>query len=307
MILKIPFAYRPLPFDTMNCLISPYSQSVITTTNVGYFGHFTFNGNGTDYETGYSYFGARYLDHELMTMWLSVDPMADKYPGISPYAYCAWNPVKLVDPDGNEIVLSDLSKELQGRLCKCLEFITGLKLSVNNNGRLVSDGMIDEGRFSASARADLLAAIEDQDITVNAFLSENWDLEGDFGDFALHEIYIGNHHEVDYDNMTEGLGMMFMHELGHAYFGDNDPTPDPSKNSFVWNIGHGDIPYPNSELSLGGAVERVNRYRSELGMLTRASYEQYIYQEGDLKRWKDVSGKVPFQDKNGKITYMPLR
>ena len=38
-----------------------------------------------------------------MTMWLSVDPMADKYPSISPYAYCAWNPVKLVDPDGREI------------------------------------------------------------------------------------------------------------------------------------------------------------------------------------------------------------
>jgi hypothetical protein len=31
---------------------------------------------------------------------LSVDPMADKYPGISPYAYCAWNPIMLVDPDG---------------------------------------------------------------------------------------------------------------------------------------------------------------------------------------------------------------
>ena len=46
----------------------------------------------------YTYFGARYMDHELMTMWLSVDPMADKYPGISPYAYCAWNPVKLLDP-----------------------------------------------------------------------------------------------------------------------------------------------------------------------------------------------------------------
>ena len=42
------------------------------------------------------------MDHELMTMWLSVDPMANKYPNISPYAYCAWNPVKLVDSDGNE-------------------------------------------------------------------------------------------------------------------------------------------------------------------------------------------------------------
>ena len=56
-----------------------------------------------DLLTGYSYFGARYLDHELMTTWLSVDPMSDKYPSISPYAYCAWNPVKLVDPEGSEI------------------------------------------------------------------------------------------------------------------------------------------------------------------------------------------------------------
>ena len=41
-----------------------------------------------DEETGYGYFGARYMDHELMTMWLSVDPMMDKYPNISPYNYC---------------------------------------------------------------------------------------------------------------------------------------------------------------------------------------------------------------------------
>ena len=47
------------------------------------------------------------MDHELMTMWLSVDPMANKYPSISPYAYCAWNPVKLVDSDGRELYIPD--------------------------------------------------------------------------------------------------------------------------------------------------------------------------------------------------------
>ena len=67
------------------------------------FAHCSFTGKERDEETGYGYFGARYMDHELMTMWLSVDPMADKYPSISPYAYCAWNPVKLVDPDGRDI------------------------------------------------------------------------------------------------------------------------------------------------------------------------------------------------------------
>ena len=63
----------------------------------------SFTGKEKDEETGYGYFGARYMDHELMTMWLSVDPMSDKYPSMSPYNYCAWNPMKLVDPDGREI------------------------------------------------------------------------------------------------------------------------------------------------------------------------------------------------------------
>ena len=50
-------------------------------------------------ETGYGYFGARYYDSGL-SIWLSVDPMSDKYPSMSPYNYCANNPVILVDPDG---------------------------------------------------------------------------------------------------------------------------------------------------------------------------------------------------------------
>ena len=60
----------------------------------------SFTGKERDSETGFSYFGARFYDSDILTGWLSVDPMADKYPGLSPYAYCAWNPVKLVDPDG---------------------------------------------------------------------------------------------------------------------------------------------------------------------------------------------------------------
>ena len=60
-------------------------------------------GKERDSETGFSYFGARYYDSDLMTGWLSVDPLADKYPNLSPYAYCAWNPIRLVDPDGRMI------------------------------------------------------------------------------------------------------------------------------------------------------------------------------------------------------------
>ena len=82
----------------------PAESGHTSLTRMEAFSSPTFTGKEKDAETGYGYFGARYMDHELMTMWLSVDPMADKYPSISPYAYCAWNPVKLVDPDGMETV-----------------------------------------------------------------------------------------------------------------------------------------------------------------------------------------------------------
>ena len=79
---------NPLSFDSQLCCI---------------FQHICpFNGKEKDYESGFHYYGARYHWSELLNGWLSVDPMADKYPNMSPYAYCAWNPVKLVDPDGRE-------------------------------------------------------------------------------------------------------------------------------------------------------------------------------------------------------------
>ncbi|MCR4811462.1 MAG: RHS repeat-associated core domain-containing protein [Bacteroidales bacterium] len=67
----------------------------------------SFSGKEKDSETGYYYFGARYYNSDL-SLWLSVDPMSDKYPSLSPYNYCAWNPMKLVDPDGKETI-DDLS------------------------------------------------------------------------------------------------------------------------------------------------------------------------------------------------------
>ena len=63
-------------------------------------GQYTFNGKEKDYESGFHYYGARYYWSEVLTGWLSVDPMMDMYPGISPYQYCRWNPIKRIDVDG---------------------------------------------------------------------------------------------------------------------------------------------------------------------------------------------------------------
>jgi RHS repeat-associated protein len=57
-------------------------------------------------DLNYLDFGARMLNHERSpTRWMSIDPLCEKYYSISPYAYCANNPVNSIDPNGMELLL----------------------------------------------------------------------------------------------------------------------------------------------------------------------------------------------------------
>ena len=47
----------------------------------------SFTGKERDRETGFSYFGALYYDSYLSGLFLSVNPMNDKYQSISLYGY----------------------------------------------------------------------------------------------------------------------------------------------------------------------------------------------------------------------------
>ena len=72
---------------------------------------YKFNAKELDEETGLYYYSARYMDPRL-SLWLSVDPLAEKYPGVGSYVYCYNNPVKFVDPDGREVLIFlDKNKE----------------------------------------------------------------------------------------------------------------------------------------------------------------------------------------------------
>ena len=80
---------------------APYGEQIANQTPYGYDERFKFTGKERDWETGYDYFGARFYDHRK-GIWNSVDPLADKYPNVTPYLYCNGNPIMLVDPDGRE-------------------------------------------------------------------------------------------------------------------------------------------------------------------------------------------------------------
>lgn len=62
---------------------------------------YKFTGKELDEETGLYYYGARYYDPRI-SVWFSVDPLAQKYPNVNPYVYTFSNPVRYIDPDGKE-------------------------------------------------------------------------------------------------------------------------------------------------------------------------------------------------------------
>jgi RHS repeat-associated protein len=67
---------------------------------------YTFSGKEkqTVRNLGFLDFGARMLDAEI-GRWFVIDPLAEKYYSVSPYAYCMNNPLKYIDPNGEDIVL----------------------------------------------------------------------------------------------------------------------------------------------------------------------------------------------------------
>ncbi len=155
----------------------------MTTTGVTYnhknsqFWQLDFTGKERDPETGYSYFGSRYLENATLTLWLSVDPMADKYPSISPYAYCAWNPLKLVDPNGDDIWELNENGELIWKESSTTDVIR----AANGKYVIVNEGVLtkghsytkkDDGFFTLNFDGDIKNATE-----VFEFMSDHSNVE----------------------------------------------------------------------------------------------------------------------------------
>ena len=118
-----------------------------------------FNAKELDEETGLYCFGARYQDPRT-SVWLSVDPLFEKYPGISPYAYCLNNPLKYTDPTGMEVEADELSQN-------------NIKYTLTNQEakyvRFDKNGVLDKDRLnkskSTSENMTALKALANSEIT----------------------------------------------------------------------------------------------------------------------------------------------
>ena len=114
---------------------------------------YLYTGKELDQLTGLYYYEQRYFDPKR-SIFLSVDQLEEKYPSISSYAYVANNPIKYIDPDGNEVTnpnsLVVNNSRLINKVADLNQLIvqrTGLSSSsftirVSGGDRYVKDGKI---------------------------------------------------------------------------------------------------------------------------------------------------------------------
>ena len=143
---------------------------------------YTFSAKEKDSETGLSYFGSRYYSSDL-SVWLSVDPMAAKYPGLSPYVYCADNPVRCVDPNGEEIVITATTDDNGNKMVNIC--FTGAL--VNKSSRAISSEQMETYKSSidASLKEHYGGSYDDGtkvNITVDLQIYDDNDLSYHFSD-----------------------------------------------------------------------------------------------------------------------------
>ncbi len=184
---------------------------------------FTFSAKEKDSETGFSYFGSRYYSSDL-SIWLSVDPMSDKYPSLSPYVYCADNPVKLVDPNGEDydVVIDDQNKTIT---------IVAIYYTSNDNKEKLQKGLdawnTQSGKYafvtgkgddkqSYTINFDLSIAVDENGRTI-----ENCDRDGISNMFSV-EPFLSEGRRGETENgyemrvLDNAPDRTTVHEIGHT-------------------------------------------------------------------------------------------
>lgn len=93
----------------------PFGELLVEEHLNSYNSPFKFNAKEFDAETGNYYYGVRYLNPKW-SMWLGVDPLAEKYPSWSSYNYVLNNPLRYIDPDGRDVWEVNSNGEIVNRI-----------------------------------------------------------------------------------------------------------------------------------------------------------------------------------------------
>jgi RHS repeat-associated protein len=223
----------------------PFGEDWVDQRNSSWNTPYTFSGKEKDAETGYSYFGARYYDSGL-SIWLSVDPMSDKYPSLSPYSYCANNPIMMVDPDGRKFHINGAFAQ---ELISQLNHYTKLELYIDEDNYVRSKKNQGDGGMLDNILLELIK--EDSQFNISVTTTDDSNEDGGYdGTLYIKEeaVAVGYQtvnpmecakRDVNVGDDPDHTGGYVVHEIVEAYFGclltlqNKQSSPAAVKKTFL--------------------------------------------------------------------------
>ena len=227
---------------------------------------YKYNGKELDRMNGLDWYdyGARHMDGIRFT---TIDPMAEKYYGVSPYAYCANNPMIFVDPDGRDIWDIDFN----GNVVNHIETTEYDELNVvNSKGRKTASLQYDYGTINHKTGEtkegnsyDMFTIDGDSNgISVFEMLAQNTQVEWSLGQFdessGNPNVLTTSHSDYSESGMNSYLynNPSLVMGLKNRIHNHPNSNPDPSFTSRNGSTGgdmevihHYDKFYPNNQIS----------------------------------------------------------
>ena len=188
------------------------------------------------------------------------DPMAEKYYSMSPYLWCAGNPITFADPNGKEVdviwllrIDQSCNTNYSQQFISELNSITGLSLYIDKEGKLkyniketgeVEIKATNKGQGSQTARNHLKSLIDNKE-TVTVEGGKDSCTRRNTVALNLRQIASFVNGSNNVSNLTLGLGMVFLHESFHTEAG-------------------GGLHDDGSPFCTGSVVDKMNTIRDEM-------------------------------------------
>ena len=178
---------------------------------------YKYNGKELDRMHGLDWYdyGARHYD-AVLGRWMCVDPLANRYPNISPYTYCANNPMFYIDPTGMYIEEGSL-KEWNRRKSDVTSQRDYLQKQVD---KLIANA--EAKGWSSEKLAGKIGNKAERLASLNSSIGTMETLEGSTQVYSLSHTGYGENGGVTLNTSTNvidikfGSTANFVHEMTHA-------------------------------------------------------------------------------------------
>ncbi len=223
--------------------------------------NYSFNAKEKDYESGLHYYGSRYYSSEL-SIWNSTDPMADKYPSITPYNYCANNPVKLIDPNGDTITIPYARD--RSRVLKMINSLARGIFGIDKNGYLYLKSKNGKEGYSEYYRDKLCEAIKSKD-NIFIIISQKYTTTNSDGTKNIKDVDLDASGGVT-QKLSKGNSSLITIS-GHSYNGLRDSEGMSIRDEAKDILGHELVGHAIPRMvgsDTGNAVDNENKIRREL-------------------------------------------